>query len=179
MVDMMTPKTLTASRLRLGWKRQIWFILIGLLGAGWLWFVMSQHGIGLSPDSAGYLAVAGNLLEGKGFICYSGEPFVAQPPLYPLAVATLSFLLGLDLKTSALFLNLLIIVFATFISGNLTFLITNSFPISLFVCFSIIFGIPIFQTFVYAWSEPNFILFLSVAFFICSSLLTMKTKNTY
>ncbi|QUV78161.1 ArnT family glycosyltransferase [Chloracidobacterium thermophilum] len=152
-------------------------MLIGLLGAGWLWFVMSQHGIGLSPDSAGYLAVAGNLLEGKGFICYSGEPFGAQPPLYPLAVATLSFLLGLDLKTSALFLNLLIIVFATFISGNLTFLITNSFPISLFVCFSIIFGIPTFQTFVYAWSEPTFILFLSVAFFYMLKFIDYEDKK--
>jgi len=177
MIDVITSEALSVPHPRLGWKQQIWFMLIGLLGAGWLWFVMSQHGIGLSPDSAGYLAVAGNLLEGKGFICYSGEPFVAQPPLYPLAVATLSFLLGLDLKTSALFLNLLIIVFATFISGNLTFLITNSFPISLFVCFSIIFGIPIFQTFVYAWSEPTFILFLSVAFFYMLKFIDYEDKK--
>jgi len=144
MVDMMAPKTLTASGLQLGWKRQIWFILIGLLGAGWLWFVMSQHGIGLSPDSAGYLEVASNLIEGKGFVSYSGEPLIVHPPLYPLAVATLSFLFGLELTTSALVLNLLLIASTTFVSGNLTFLVTNSFLVSLFVCFSIILGIPIF-----------------------------------
>ena len=176
MVDMMTPKTLTASRLQLGWKRQIWFILIGLLGAGWLWFVMSQHGIGLSPDSAGYLAVASNLIEGKGFVSYSGEPLIVHPPLYPLAVATLSFLFGLELTTSALVLNLLLIASTTFVSGNLTFLVTNSFLVSLFVCFSIILGIPIFQVFIYAWSEPTFIFFLSVAFLYLVKFIEYRDK---
>ncbi len=177
MVDMMTPKTLTASGLQLGWKRQIWFILIGLLGAGWLWFVMSQHGIGLSPDSAGYLAVASNLIEGKGFVSYSGEPLIVHPSLlYLLAVATLSFLFGLELTTSALVLNLLLIASTTFVSGNLTFLVTNSFLVSLFVCFSIILGIPIFQVFICAWSEPTFIFFLSVAFLYLVKFIEYRDK---
>ena len=176
MIDVITSEALSVPHPRLGWKQQIWFMLIGLLGAGWLWFVMSQHGIGLSPDSAGYLAVASNLIEGKGFVSYSGEPLIVHPPLYPLAVATLSFLFGLELTTSALVLNLLLIASTTFVSGNLTFLVTNSFLVSLFVCFSIILGIPIFQVFIYAWSEPTFIFFLSVAFLYLVKFIEYRDK---
>jgi len=176
MIDVITSEALSVPHPRLGWKQQIWFMLIGLLGAGWLWFVMSQHGIGLSPDSAGYLAVASNLIEGKGFVSYSGEPLIVHPPLYPLAVATLSFLFGLELTTSALVLNLLLIASTAFVSGNLTFLVTNSFLVSLFVCFSIILGIPIFQVFIYAWSEPTFIFFLSVAFLYLVKFIEYRDK---
>jgi len=176
MIDVITSEALSVPHPRLGWKQQIWFMLIGLLGAGWLWFVMSQHGIGISPDSAGYLAVASNLIEGKGFVSYSGEPLIVHPPLYPLAVATLSFLFGLELTTSALVLNLLLIASTAFVSGNLTFLVTNSFLVSLFVCFSIILGIPIFQVFIYAWSEPTFIFFLSVAFLYLVKFIEYRDK---
>lgn len=156
------------------WKQQLWFVSIGLLGAGWLWFALSQHGIGLSPDSVGYLAVAQHLLEGRGFLSYRGEPFVAQPPLYPLTIATVSFLLGFTPVTSALLLNLLLFIAVAYLSGRLAFLVTKSFPISITVCASVVLGVPITWVSVFAWSEMLFIFFTILAFLNMSSFILSK-----
>ncbi|QUV99392.1 glycosyltransferase family 39 protein [Chloracidobacterium sp. MS 40/45] len=160
----MTPTAPNALRLPPAGRQHLWFGLIGLLGAGWLWFAMSRHGIGLSPDSVGYLAVAQHLLEGRGFLSYRGEPFVAQPPLYPLVIATISFLLGFTPETSALLLNLLLFVAVAYLSGRLALLVTKSFPLSIAVCISVILGVPITWVSVFAWSEMLFIFLTTLAF---------------
>ncbi len=160
------------------WKQHVWFGLIGLVGTGWLWFAMSRHGIGLSPDSVGYLAVAQHLLEGKGFLSYRGEPFVAQPPLYPLAIATVSFLLGFTPTTSALLLNLLLFIAVAYLSGRLAILITKSFPISIAVCISVVLGVPITWVSVFAWSEMLFIFLTTLAFLNLIGFVSSKeTKD--
>ncbi len=156
------------------WKQRLWFLFIGLLGAGWLWFAMSKHGIGLSPDSVGYLAVAQHLLEGKGFLSYRGEPFVAQPPLYPLAIATVSLLFGFTPATSSLLLNLLLFTAVACLSGRLAFLITKSFPLSIAVCISVVLGVPIVWVSVFAWSEMLFIFFTILAFLNMFSFISSK-----
>jgi len=144
-------------------KQQVWFVFIGLIGSFWLWFATFRHGIGISPDSVGYMAVAENLLKGKGFISYSGELFIVQPPMYPIAIAAFSFFSGLSPVKSTLLLNLLLLPLTTYVSGKLAFLITKSFLVSLLVCFSIVFGVPINHVFTYAWSEPLFIFLLTFA----------------
>lgn len=164
----MTPTVPDGQRTPLAWRQQLWFGVSGLLGAGWLWFVLSRHGIGLSPDSVGYLAVAQHLLEGRGFLSYRDEPFVAQPPLYPLALATLSFCFGLPPTTSAFGLNLLLFALVIYLSGQLTFRITKSLTLSIATCISVIFGVPIFWISIFAWSELLFIFFTLLTF---SSLL--------
>ncbi len=175
---MSEPMMLTAPNalcFSLLWKQHLWFGLIGLLGAGWLWFALSRHGIGLSPDSAGYLAVAQNLLEGKGFLSYRGEPFVSQPPLYPLAIATVSFFFSFAPTTSALLINVFLFAAVTHLSGRLAFLITKSFPISIAVCFSVISGVPVTWVSIFAWSEILFIFFIIAS--IISMLLFISSKN--
>ena len=144
-------------------KQQVWFVFIGLIGSFWLWFATFRHGIGISPDSVGYMAVAENLLKGKGFISYNGELFIVQPPMYPIAIAAFSFFSGLSPVKSTLLLNLLLLPLTTYVSGKLAFLITKSFLVSLLVCFSIVFGVPINRVFTYAWSEPLFIFLLTFA----------------
>jgi hypothetical protein len=173
----MTPTAPDALCLSPVWKQHVWFGLIGLVGTGWLWFAMSRHGIGLSPDSVGYLAVAQHLLEGKGFLSYRGEPFVLQPPLYPLVIATISFLLGSTPATSALLLNLLLFVAVAYFSGRLAILITKSFPISIAVCISVILGVPITWVSVFAWSEILFILLTILAFLNLIGFVSSKDKK--
>lgn len=70
-----------------------------------------------SPDSMNYVDVARNVLAGKGLVQSAigynhpkflgagkwPEPFIAQPPLYPLAVAALGFV-GLEPAAGALLL---------------------------------------------------------------------------
>ncbi len=170
----MTPTAPDALCLSPVWKQHVWFGLIGLVGTGWLWFAMSRHGIGLSPDSVGYLAVAQHLLEGKGFLSYRGEPFVAQPPLYPLAIATVSLLLGFTPATSALLLNLLLFTAVAYLSGRLAFLVTRSFPLSIAVCISVVLGVPITWVSVFAWSEMLFIFFTILAFLNMLSFISSK-----
>ncbi len=174
----MTPTAPDALCLSPVWKQHVWFGLIGLVGAGWLWFAMSRHGIGLSPDSVGYLAVAQHLLEGKGFLSYRGEPFVLQPPLYPLVIATISFLLGSTPATSALLLNLLLFIAVAYLSGRLAILITKSFPISIAVCISVVLGVPITWVSVFAWSEMLFIFLTTLAFLHLIGFVSSKeTKD--
>ncbi|MGQ9897404.1 MAG: ArnT family glycosyltransferase [Acidobacteriota bacterium] len=161
----------------LTWKQRLWLSLIGLLGTSWLWFVLSQHGIGLSPDSVGYLAVAQHLLEGKGFLSYQSTPFIAQPPLYPLTIAALSLCFGFTLTNSALILNLSLFAFVAYLSGRLVFLVTKSFAISLIASVSVIFGVPIIWVSIFAWSEMLFIFFTILSLLnIISFSLNRNTK---
>ena len=44
-------------------------------------------GVGLSADSAAYIAVARNLIAGNGFLNFNGAPYAEWPPLYPLLLA--------------------------------------------------------------------------------------------
>ncbi|MFQ3580614.1 MAG: hypothetical protein SNJ49_01770 [Chloracidobacterium sp.] len=151
---------------------------LGAAGAGWLWFVLTRHGIGLSPDSVGYLAVSQHLVEGHGLVSYQGDPFVVQPPLYPLCIAGLGYLSNLSLPSSALALNVALFGLIILLSGKLTFLATGSLKFSIFICFSIIFGIPIFWISLFAWSELLFILFLLCNFTEFHKLIS-KNKNVY
>jgi hypothetical protein len=144
-------------------KQQVWFVFIGLIGSFWLWFATFRHGIGISPDSVGYMAVAENLLKGKGFISYNGELFIVQPPMYPIAIAAFSFFSGLSPVKSTLLLNLLLLPLTTYVSGKLAFLIYKIiFSITTRLFFNSIWSTNKY-VFTYAWSEPLFIFLLTFA----------------
>ncbi len=146
----------------LSWSQELQLQLLALCAAGKLWITLSSHGVGLSPDSVGYLAVARHITEGVGFVSYRGEPFVSQPPLYPLVLAGLMRLFNLETVTAALYLNVALYAFVVYLSGRISFSMTKSFTMAIFVCLLVFFSVKIFTVSIFAWSELLFIVLLII-----------------
>jgi len=82
-------------------------MLLPFTGFALIMFVSYRWGIGMTTDSASYLATASNLAAGRGYVIfngYSNASFIWFPPLYPLALAAVTWL-GIDLFSAALVLN--------------------------------------------------------------------------
>lgn len=121
-------------------------------------FITTNHGIGLSPDSIAYLGVAENINNGSGITVPYGlppnQPLTQFPPLLPILLALISNI-GISTVTSAKILNLfLLIVFI-----GLSYLIfrkinsqTSFFRSAAFLFISIF--ISIIFIFNMLWSEP-------------------------
>ena len=54
----------------------------------------TKSGVGISPDSVGYISAGLNLANGDGLTTYSGAPLVSQPPGLPALIAAGRFLGG-------------------------------------------------------------------------------------
>ncbi len=147
-----------------------------------LGITVTQSGVGISPDSIGYISTGENLFHGNGFYTiydnrkdvsndYQDEknmlsPYTAQPPLYPLLIAVLIHL-GMGSEQSAQLIPVLSFAFMMFpvffigriVGGNLT---------GYFSCFTCIFLTPLLLITSFAWTEMLFILLssLSIVYFI-------------
>jgi len=80
-------------------------IIFSCVGSLFVIISTSNYKAGLSPDSVEYLAAANNLLLGKGLLTYNGLPFTEWPPLYPILLFLLSFLLNIKTILSAVIIN--------------------------------------------------------------------------
>ena len=109
-----------------------------LLGA----VATSKYGAGVASDSTKYLSVAQNLLEGKGLYDHKGAPLLSWPPLYPIILAGLSGLSGLDVFVVGWYLNVFLLGLNVFLSGVIFYRVFPDQPLyaylaSLFVLLSI------------------------------------------
>ncbi|HLF74823.1 MAG TPA: hypothetical protein VI524_10780 [Anaerolineales bacterium] len=77
----------------------------------------SRYGAGVASDSVKYLAVAQSLLDGKGLTDHLDRPLLSWPPLYPLLLAGLSLLTGLDVFTAGWYFNIFLLGLNLFLSG--------------------------------------------------------------
>lgn len=101
-------------------RRYFWFLIaLSLTGALIAALAASKYGPGVSADGTKYLSVAQNLLNGKGFFDHTGRPLLWWPPLYPLAIAGVSRLTGLDVLFAGGWLNLLAFAANIFLHGAL------------------------------------------------------------
>ena len=74
-----------------GLERSTLFVLAAaILGAALVLSRGFSYGLGLGPDSVIYVEVARNLVSGEFFTQSYGEPFILQPPLYPVLLAAAS-----------------------------------------------------------------------------------------
>jgi hypothetical protein len=74
----------------------LFLTMISIAGSVAVWLATSAYGPGLSTDGARYLSTAESLAAGRGIIDYLGLPLVNWPPLYPLVLAGLHLLTGID-----------------------------------------------------------------------------------
>lgn len=132
-------------------------VTVALIGFSAILMATCRYGIGLSPDSVGYISAARNLLAGKGATLFNGQPLVYQPPLYPLVLAAFSFCTGLDPLCSARIVNAAAFAAILLLTGGL---LAYRFRIAILpAVFGVLFTLsgPLLGVSLRAWSEPLFI----------------------
>jgi hypothetical protein len=131
-------------------------------------------GIGTGPDSAVYVGVARNLLQGKGltipFVQDQMPPMTHYPPLYPLLLAA-GGSLGIDPLVGARYFNILFFAGSISLVGLLVYLYTGSVLIAsmgaaIVACSPVILGVHL-----WASSEPPFLFFLLTSVYLLSRYL--------
>ena len=140
---------------------QTTILILSLVGSGLVVLTTSNYSIGLWPDSVGYIATAGNLLDGKGFISFDDKPVIYWPPLYPLLLSLISYITGLDLLVSAILLNALLFGLIIYKLGMLLTKYIDSVFIIIIGVISILISKPIFALTLWAASEILFIFLIT------------------
>ncbi|MFN8460499.1 MAG: hypothetical protein U0X93_01825 [Anaerolineales bacterium] len=102
-------------------KYLIFLFIVAFAGAALAALVTSKYGPGVSADGTKYLSIAQNLLDGKGFFDHTGRPLLWWPPLYPLEIAGMSRLTGLDVLFAAGWLNIITLAVNIFLNGALVY----------------------------------------------------------
>ena len=98
-----------------------------------LWFSISKYGLGISTDSVPLLFGGLNLSLGHGLISYDGSRLLLWPPLYPVLLAFIHRLSGVDMFVSATVLQVTAFVC---ISLCLSLLFLKIFPENLLFAFT-------------------------------------------
>lgn len=135
----------------------------------------ATYGTGISADSVEYVGVAHNLASSNGFTTRTGEPFVVQPPLFPLSLALMKVLFGIDPVDGARWFNALL---AGLTAGLGTWILARCLQPVLATAgvLALLFSQPQFEVSTYAWSEPlfNLLVLLFLATVIMRSNLGRK-----
>ena len=125
-------------------KNKFWIFLgiLAVIGMILCWAATSRYGAGVAADSTKYLSVAENLLVGKGLYDHLDLPLLAWPPLYPIILAGLSLLTGLDVFIAGWYFNVFLLGLNLLLSGVIFYRVFPEKPLyayltSLFVLLSI------------------------------------------
>lgn len=92
-----------------------WILCILILTVVYL-IALSGFGMALSCDSANYLSVASNIVQGNGFIQFDGFPYLNAAPLYPIILSP-AYLFNLNPSYWAAILNYIFLISAVSIAG--------------------------------------------------------------
>ena len=138
-------------------------LLLAVLGALGTALVLAReitYGVILHWDSINYIAIARNLLAGKGFLQLAGAPY--WPPLYPLLLATAS-LNVFDPYAIAGPLNAIAFGLTIFVTGRwLRRRLTSRF-LALWGCLAVMWAVPVGAIAAWALSESLFILLVMLS----------------
>lgn len=128
------------------------------------------YGVGLAGDSLEYLAVANNVLTGKGLTYLTGAPYTWWPPLYPLLLAGAGLMI--DPLEAAGPLNAVIFGLTIFAVGHyLRKRLDSRFPV-VWACLAMALSIPLADLSSWALSDPAFILLTTLALIRADAFLT-------
>ena len=136
-------------------------IVVTLLIAASMVRLSTPFGIGTSPDSATYVGVANNLLQGKGltvpFGTAPGQPLTNYPPFYPVALA-FSGSFNPDISQSARWLQVFLFSANTLIwFVFLRNLLDKSSWLAGLTLLPLVFAPGLLRLHVMAWSEGLFL----------------------
>ena len=146
-----------------------------------LFLYATPHGVGLTNDSSAYLGGARSLLNGQGYVRFSGDrlprPITQFPPLLSLFIATIARIGSIDVFAAAKILNLICFVLNLLL---LLFFIIRGSGGNLIVFFTGLLYLscaPILQTHAYGLSEALFMVFLFISWHL--TLQQVKRPNGF
>ena len=150
-------------------------LFIGLIGF-FLIQVFSRHsGIGVSPDSVTYISSARHLVHGHGFKNFENLPTVDFPFAYPLFLAIISFISGLDPLQFGPMLNSLLFGLLIYVCGGIMNAFSNNsgwYKRIILLC--VLMSPALQEVYSMLWSETAFLL-LILFFIIAISKYLEKT----
>ena len=107
----------------------IYLTVLGLACSGVVWYITALHGPGVGTDGAIQVSTADHLLHGRGFVDYAGNPYLRWPPLYPLVLAGLSLISGIDSFSIGWFLNWALFGINIWLGGILLYTCFSNEPV--------------------------------------------------
>ena len=124
-----SPLQIPTSYTRLFLRGSIAHILPAVVASGLVYYATAL-GIGMAPDSSVYISVARNFAAGRGLLALEPggtmAPLVHYPPLYPIAVGSLTLVVG-DALAAAKWYYCLLFATNTYLLSRLIFQITGSY----------------------------------------------------
>ncbi len=125
----------------LGYQRIFfaYLFIVSALGVILVFITTSAYGPGISSDGMEYISAADNLLRGQGFTNFHGGPYILWPPLYPMILAGLRLLTGVDVIVAGGILNAISMGLILFLTGILMKICFPDNPVwpllGVFICF--------------------------------------------
>ncbi|MVN22170.1 hypothetical protein [Mucilaginibacter arboris] len=139
-------------------------LLAAILGFFAIIISTRYSGIGVSPDSVVYASVARNFHAGKGFVELSGIPIVQFPLFFPVFLAAVFLLTGIDPIITAPYLNGILFSIVIFCCGKLADQLNVKSPwYKRFLLILVVLSPSLLEIYKMIWSETLFIL-LSLLF---------------
>ena len=156
-------------------KRQwVFLVVLSLTGMGMVWMATLLYGAGLAGDSVHYVSVAENLLKGRGFTDFSGNPLILFPPLFPVLIAGSAWLFRVDVFTAGWIINVLLWGLNIFLSGFILKRIFQARPIYFYLStLIIVFSSSALAMHASILSDPLFLTF-TLLFFLAGESYIQK-----
>jgi hypothetical protein len=153
-------------------------LLLSIAGVFLILACTSKYGAGISHDSIAYIYAARSLADGKGFLYFGYEtPFVQWPPLFP-ALLGLMLKAGVDCAIMGRYINALVFGLIIFFTGRRFLSKIETYPLALAGQTAILLSYPLVFVSKFIWTEPLFILFLTLFIFKLEDyLIENKAKN--
>jgi hypothetical protein len=159
-------------------KFQLFLSALALAGLFFILLTTAKYGAGVSSDAGRNLSTADNLLKGKGFVDMTGGSFLLWPPLYPLAMAGLSFITRWSVFQSGWYLNVLLYAVNIWLSGWLLFLTFKDKKFYAVIgTLIILLSRSILRIYANIASEPLFITFMLIFFLSAAQYLQTKSQR--
>lgn len=156
--------------------RRCFPLVLGLLAMLLILLSTSSHGIGISPDSVTYIAVARNLSAGDGFTSFDDKPVVLWPPLFPIVLALVRLFVGIDPQEGARLLNASLFGLTVLFSSR--WLEKNTrLELALLGGAITLIAPPLIHVSTMAWTEPLFILLVILFLIVLQSYLTTNRRH--
>jgi len=126
--------------------------------------LVARQGVYASPDSTFYVGTARNLLDGRGLTAPPGTPELSHfPPLFPLALAAIGWVTGLDPLDAAGVLNPLLLGVTALLVALVVRRRSGSVPLGAAAAVAVVVALDVGSYYVSALSEPLFIVLVLAA----------------
>ena len=148
---------------REGGRTALLLALPAVVGAVAL-LIVTRKGVYASPDSAFYVGTARNLLDGHGLTAPPGSPPLSHfPPLFPLVLAGIGWVTGLDPLDVAGVLNPLLLGVTAFLVAVVVRRRSGSVALGVAASAAVVVAVDLLVYFASALTEPLFVVLVLAA----------------